>query len=530
LTLGTLYQNLERHPDGRMRFLSLDGSLITKTFPEVHADVVQLMAELRDLGVEAGDLVGLTGPNCYDWVVADLALLALECVSVALPGERGIDLEAVAEAAEKYGLSAVLVAGAPSAGDGLPVGVAWLRDRPLKFDRREPAGDAAASWSPDVFSVAFSSGTSGSRKGLLMSKRGVQNTIEVSGRAWAVDQRDDVLIVMPFSNFQQRYLTYLAIWYGFDITVVPPERLFQKLKELAPTIILGPPSFFEVAYNRVQAAGAREKLPYRLATALHAIAPGAVSRPLRRRLGRGWTGMYGPRVRLMLTGSAPVPPATVRLFQRLGAPLYEVYGSTEVGWIAFNSPKRHRIGSAGRPVAGLEIALGEDGEILVATDRPQSPGYVFEGVETQSAVHLPDGRIATGDLGRFGRDGFLRLIGRKKNVIITRSGVKINPEELELALERDCRITRAMVAPRDGGLLACVVWLDDAESEQRRAQVEEHVAEANAKRPASHRIAEVLFRPDAELTVESGLLTRNLKVDRNAVMRVVFAGRTEAAR
>jgi acyl-CoA synthetase (AMP-forming)/AMP-acid ligase II len=151
-------------------------------------------------------------------------------------------------------------------------------------------------------------------------------------------------------------------------------------------------------------------------------------------------------------------------------------------------------------------------------------------VETQNTVHLPDGRIATGDLGRFGRDGFLRLIGRKKNVIITRSGVKINPEEIELSLERDCRITRAMVAPRDGGLLACVVWLDDVDSEQRRAQVEGHVAEANAKRPASHRIAEVLFRPDGELTAESGLLTRNLKVDRNAVMRKVFAGQTGAAR
>ncbi|MEV5886572.1 AMP-binding protein [Streptomyces sp. NPDC052020] len=515
-----------------MRFLSINGSLIVRTFSEVHADVLQLMSELSDRGIGRGDLVGLMGPNSYEWVVADLALLGLECVSVAPPAERRMDPGAVDELAEKYGLSAVLCTQVLPAGAALPPGVALLEDRPLRFEkRRRDDGGHRPSLPDDVFSIAFSSGTSGTKKGLMMSKKGVENTIRTSAEAWEVTGNDDILIVMPFSNFQQRYLMYTAVRCGADATVVAPERMFQKLREFEPTIILGPPSFFELVYNRVHGASGRERLPQYAAAAVHAVTGGRFGHRVRARLGRKWLSMYGSRARLMLTGSAPVPPRTVKLFQQLGAPLFEVYGSTESGWIAFNLPGRHRIGSAGRPVPGVDVVIAEDGEVVVRTEHPQALGYVFEGVETQAQVFLPGGRIATGDLGRFDRSGFLRLMGRKKNVIVTRSGVKINPEELEEAVEQGCRIAKAMVAsPGQDGLLTCVVWLDAWQSAERRAEVESCVGELNRKRESSHRIADVVFRPSDELTVESGLLTRNFKVDRSAAMRKVFAESTRVGR
>ncbi|MCT9008492.1 AMP-binding protein [Streptomyces rhizosphaerihabitans] len=527
MSINGLYRNLPAYPDRRMRFFSVDGKSVTKTFPEVYDDVLRLMSELRDCGVGAGDLVGVAGPNSYEWVLADLALLGLECVVVALPVERQ---EEAAELAEEYQLSAVLLTKGPPVDSPLPDGVGLLEKRPLSFVKRVPSSGAGRpAPAEDVFSIAFSSGTSGSKKGLLMSKKGVENTMRTSAEAWEVNESDNLLIVMPFSNFQQRYLMYTAVRYGLDATVVAPERMFQKLKEFEPTIILGPPSFFEIAYNRVNSGSGRDRIPYFLAAALHRVAPGRASRRLRVRLGRKWMGMYGSRVRLMLTGSAPVPPRTVKLFQQLGAPLFEVYGSTEIGWISFNLPKRHRIRSAGRPVDRIRVEIGDDGEVVVATDQPQCLGYVFAGEETQSSVFLPGDRIATGDLGRFDRSGFLRLVGRKKNVIVTRSGVKINPEELELAVEKSCRIKKAMVAsPGQEGRLTCVVWLGDWQSTERTAEVESYVSESNKKREASHRIAEVVFRPETELTVEDGLLTRNLKVDRSAVMRRIFSESTRA--
>ncbi|GAA3753291.1 AMP-binding protein [Salinactinospora qingdaonensis] len=531
MSITSLHTKLAAAPNSRLRFLALDGSLVTKSYADLRADVVGVMSELADCGLGAGDLVGVLGPNSYEWVVADLALLGLECVSVALPAEGRPSAAQLAELVATYHLSALLVTGTGPADVESASAVARIGDRPLKLHKRRHTCEECPSLPADVFSIAFSSGTSGSRKGLLLSKAGVENTIRVSAAAWQVTEDDDMLIVMPFSNFQQRYLTYLAIWFGLDVTVVAPERMFQKLKVLEPTIILGPPSFFEVVYNRVRAAGWRDKLPYYAAALLHAVAPGRISRRARARLGKKWTGMYGSRVRLMFTGSAPVPPGLVKVFHRLGAPLFEVYGTTESGWIAFNLPERYRVATAGRPVEGIAVDIAEDGEIVVASPHHQALGYTFGAEQGQDSVFLPGGKVATGDIGRFDRAGFLRLAGRKKNVIITRSGVKISPEELEHEVTTGCRVTRAMVAPSGpDGLLACVVWLDDAESEERRSEVDSYVKELNRQREPSHRISKVVFRPETELTVDEGLLTRNFKIDRDAVTRKIFSTKDRADR
>lgn len=527
MALEDLYEKLVTNPGRIMRFVSVDGRSVAKDAAEMYADVVAVMTELRSCGVGAGDLVGLFGPNSYEWVVADLALLGLRCVSVAVPMENRIEAGDVQDVIERYGLSAALVTHAVPAGTALPPAAAILQDRPLRL---HPIPRPPSGLPENVVTVAFSSGTTGSKKGLMLTDDGIMNTVRVSARAWRVRADDNILVVLPFSNFQQRYLMYLAIWAGCAASVVAPERMFPMLRRLEPTIILGPPSFFELAYNRVSAADPRAKRAYHLAAVLYACAPWGLGRRVRARLGRPWMSMYGPRVRLMLTGSAPVPPLMVRLFQQLGAPLFEIYGSTESGWIAFNLPGRHRIGAAGRPVDGVTVEIAADAEVIVRTAHPQAAGYVMEGTETQDSVFLSGGRIATGDLGRLDGSGFLRLTGRKKNVIITRSGVKINPEPLESAMENGCPISRAVVlAPADDGLLTCVVWLpedggpDGGEPDGRVIEVEDYVRRANQRNAPSHRIAEVVFRTAAELTVESGLLTRNLKIDRGAVTRAVFA-------
>ena len=100
---------LAANPDRRMRFVSLDGGMITKTFSQVHEDVAQLMSELSSSGIGAGDLVGLLGPNTYEWAIADLALIGLRCVSVALPAEGKIEPIELREMTERYRLSALLV-------------------------------------------------------------------------------------------------------------------------------------------------------------------------------------------------------------------------------------------------------------------------------------------------------------------------------------------------------------------------------------------------------------------------------------
>lgn len=503
--IDRLCDQLTEHPEQRFRFVSAAGAVEVTTFAELHAEVSDLVAQLRRSGVAAGDLVGLVGPNSAAWIVADLALLALGCVSVAFPVEASTEPLDTGALVDRYALSALLVSRAvPVRGGELSPEAAWLEERPVALRRRSPTHRPELP--PGVFTVAFSSGTAGTKKGLMLTRAGVERTIQTSARAWGLGPDDDVLVTMPFSSFQQRYLVYAAVGFGAGTIVVPPERLFQKLKTVEPTIILGPPSFFEIVDHRIQAAGLRASLPYRAASVLHALLPRA-SRSLRARLGRKWTAVYGSRVRLMLTGSAPVPPRLVTVFRRLGAPLHEVYGSTELGWIAFS----------GVPVDGVGVELGADGSIVVRSPAPQAVGYVFDGVETETAVFLAGGRIATGDLGRIDRAGRLRLTGRKKNVIVTRSGVKISPEELERDVEQECRVDRALVVETARGAgLSCIAWL---RADDESGRVEAAVARFNREREPSHRIDRLTFRDAGELTVESGLLTRNLKLDRAAVLR-----------
>jgi long-subunit acyl-CoA synthetase (AMP-forming) len=402
-----------------------------------------------------------------------------------------------------------------------------VSDRPLRFEPR-----AVAPLDPplpaDVFTISFSSGSTGTPKGLLMSQAGIENTIAMSAAAWQVRPgEDDILIVAPFSTFQQRYFAYLAVTWGFDLSVVAPERLFQQLRILEPTIVIGPPSFFETLEHRVRSASGRKAWRHRLAAALHRVGPGRSTAWLRSRLGRPWAAVYGGRVRLMLTGSAPVGASTVRVFQQLGLPLYEVYGSTEAGWISFNLPGHNRIGTAGRPVDGVEVTLGDEDEILVRSRAPQAVGYRFEGEETAASYFLADGWIATGDVGRFVGRGFLELVGRRRNTLITRSGVKINPEPLERALEAHASVERAMVLLNDqASALRAVVWLadadDDADDADGRRSVEEHVEALNAAGGPAQRIVQLVTRPASEVTVETGLLTRNFKFDRAAAAARVF--------
>lgn len=269
---------------------------------------------------------------------------------------------------------------------------------------------------------------------------------------------DNICLILPFSNFQQRYLLYSAIVYGCNASMVPPERMFQKMRDLKPTILVGPPSFYEIVENRLAAERLSGRWRFMLASALNLMLPHPWVGALCRHLCDKWNYLYGEKIRLMLVGSAPVKNSTVRTFHILGLPLYQAYGLTEFGWIAFNTPRANRRDAAGKLADGVEAKIGTDQELWVRNAAAQSIGYVYHGTEEYENVFKPGGFIATGDLCRIDHNGFVFIEGRKKNLIITRSGVKINPEEIELELESIPDVTKAMVyATDETGNLGCIV-------------------------------------------------------------------------
>jgi long-subunit acyl-CoA synthetase (AMP-forming) len=376
----------------------------------------------------------------------------------------------------------------------------------------------------DVCTVIFSSGTSGQIKALLLSRAGVDATIDALAKDWELGDDDGILVALPLSIFQQRLMIYAALRKGTQILLTDPANLFRSFKVLRPTVVLGPPALVETAESRFLALPPRRRrVLLALSRGLRIVPAARLRARLRRRLFRDTSEAFGGRIRVLLTGSAPAKRSTLEFYELAGLPLFQAYGLAEVGFIAWNRPGRNRLGSVGRPLIPASVSIAEDEEILVSTPHPQALGYFGLNRAEAELTFLPDGRIATGDLGRLDRDGYLYITGRKKSVILLQSGEKINPEPLELELSRTADVERAVVLGGGElrGLAAVVAIAADCSAEREaalRAELRVVIDDLNSRvKPASRIVRWIVTR--AAFRPETGLLTRNLKIDRRAVHR-----------
>lgn len=493
------------------------GRLVTKSFPEIHDDVKAAADRLRSWGVKAGMRVGILASNCYPWIVYDLALIELRAVSVAFTDDFAST--SLDELRTRYSLGLILIS---KKEDKNPVGprscVAYLdAENPPDVRAAEAAGEAADA-DAEMQALIFSSGTSGRVKGLIVGREGVQSTITAFARRLDFRHGDCLLIFLPLSNFQQRLMYYAAFWSGFDVILTDPARLFRALKELRPTLFVGPPIVYETVETRIL------NLPPWKRTALLA-AGGLLSRipspDLRRRLARTLFHdvheAFGGRMRFMLTGMAPTKRSTLELFARMDLPLFEGYGLNECGPIAFNVPGMNRLGSVGRPVDGAAITIADDGEIIVQKEHPQCIGYFESPPGEAESTFLGDNRIATGDMGRFDEDGFLYLLGRKKEIIVTPGGMKVHPEVFESEINASSDVASSVIFG-GGNLphLVAVVSLRQPAAPSARERIEQFIDEVNKRHPASVRVERIVFT-DVAFTRENGLLRPNLKLDRKRI-------------
>lgn len=487
------------------------------TYAEAYEHIQILKSRLASAGLQTGGRVGIHGQNCCEWIIADLALLDLDCVSVAIPVDDASEGSDFSRLCTVHNLS----------------GLISIRPSPMPHADNEPERQSTSSgqWSieiyvcphppraaeldSDIFTVSLSSGTTGMPKGIAISKAGAANAIRVFEAVWAVNNRDNILIILPFTSFQQRFFVYLAIKNGFAITIAPYSLMYNAFKSTKPTINLGPPSFFELLPRQIALTQANKSIRYRAAKTLYKNVPEPLTRRLRFWLGKKWTRVYGDRIKFLMTGSAPVTRELLDEFWALGLPLYEIYGSTEIGWITFNSPSQTRLGTAGRPAPGICAELTDDGELLIRSQAPLAGGYLTAPGGAQVPLTSRDDRyVATGDIGAIA-DGFITVIGRKDSVIVTPNGQKVNPEALQREIEQDPRVSKAFIGPiSDGGILACLAWVNDSITDH--VYVQNRVNELNLTLPSSCRIERVHTMPARELDSASGLITRTYKIDRTA--------------
>ena len=535
------------------------------TWPQLAERVEAVAAGLISVGVEHGDRVALISGTRVEWTIADLAIVAVGGVCVPIYETSSVEQAAwiLGDSAAKVAFAAnadlakvvdSARADAPQLGETFIFddgGLDALAERASDADRAAVRQRSAAVTGSDLFSLIYTSGTTGNPKGCMLTHHNMLWTANQSGVV--LDQilgdEDSTLLFLPLAHVFARLIQYLCI--GSNVTLGfsrGADRLTEDLPEFQPTFLLAVPRVFEKVFNGAQrkATGLKSKIFGAAVTTAYAWSE-AVDAGKSPSLGVSLKhGVFdklvyaklrdamGSRISYCVSGGAPLAPHLAHFFHAAGITILEGYGLTETTAPAtVNSPTATRIGTVGRPLPGVEVAIGDDGEIMIRG------GNVFTGYfrdEGATAELLePDGWLHTGDLGEIDDDDYVKVTGRKKEIIVTAGGKNVAPSVLEERLKANALVSQAMVVGDNRPFIGALITLDEegleafaaeheltggpaelAEDPTVRAEVDKAVAHANAavSQAESIRVTRILTR---DFTQESDELTPTLKLRRTNV-------------
>jgi long-chain acyl-CoA synthetase len=484
--------------------------------------VKRVRAALVKRGVQAGERVGLLGPNSSDWAVVDVALLAHGAVVVPLYARQ--DPAQLADMLRDAGASLV-VASDSQLSAALPGDFDCLSFAEALAEPAAESGEPVQAAQTAPATVIYTSGTSGEPKGVVLSRANIDFMLAVTVeriRRMAKSERaeDRVFHYLPFCFAGSRIMLWSQLWRG------NPLWLSTDLNDLQQEMRVAQPHYFlnvPVLLERIQ-RGVEQRLAG-MGGPIHGLytrAAAAYVLPDRSRLGmreRMWLMMAErllfPRIRRMLgenleflvCGSARLSEEVQRWFAMIGMPIYQVYGLTETtGIVTIDDTSNVQAGRVGYAVPGCELRVSEDGELLC-----RGPN-VFSGYWNRpeaSAQVLRDGWLHTGDQAELDAHGSLKIIGRLKDVIVPASGHNVAPAPIEDKLQRAAAgIQQAVVLGHGRPFLTALVTGDI-----EQPALDEACEQVNATLPHYQRLRKA-YRAAELFTPENGLLTANQKLRR----------------
>jgi long-chain acyl-CoA synthetase len=483
---------VRRQPD-LIALRELDGRSLT--WAEYADGVARVAAGLSGLGVAKGDRVVLMLRNRLEFHLADLGIVALGATPISVYNssspeqlsyllghskatvvvtEAGDFAERVlAAVAETPTLRAVVVVGDPP--DGTRSWDEVAATDPIDLDTAEPGLDPG-----DLLTVIYTSGTTGPPKGVMLSHTNV--LASAGGLGHYVDRDDDtgrrLVSYLPMAHIAERMVShYCHLLRGSEVTVCPDlTALGAYLVAVRPHTLFGPPRVWEKLTAGVQASVAArgEETATRFADALR------VGRQVQqlRAAGEEPTGdlaatwafvdevAFAPvraaigldACEIAFSGAAPVPAEVIDFLRDIGLPMSEVYGMSEnTGGMTWE-PRLVRPGRVGTAYPGVEVVTAEDGEVLCRGPIVFS-GYLDDPKRTAEALDA-DGWLHTGDIGEFDADGYLRIVDRKKELIITAGGKNVSPANVEAVLKTVPLVGQAMTVGEGRPYLVTLVTLD----------------------------------------------------------------------
>jgi long-chain acyl-CoA synthetase len=581
-TLATLpFRVRDLHPKPVLIGRCREGGCTSFSTQELFEHVRALSLGLTALGLKRGDRVAIISDSRPEWVMTDLAVLAAGGVTVPvyptlsasqarfILKESGCRIAVVSNAVQVSKLNEVvrdlpeLEAIAAMDGEAVTPRVrglaladvnAWGRAQ-LSSDggvaeRFEAAARAVGP--SDLATIVYTSGTTGDPKGVMLSHSNiVSNLLATTG--WLALQPGDVaLSFLPLSHVFERVVFFRFLYDGVSVYFAEAlTTVARDLEQVRPTVMTGVPRVFEKVHGAIMDVvgkmhGPRRTLADWALGVGHEAArlelagqplPAAlrVKRGLADRLVLGkMRARMGGRLRFVVSGSAPLSTTVGGFFFAIGLPILEAYGLTETSpGISGNPPDAPRLGTVGKALPGVEVAIAPDGEILVRGPNVMQ-GY-YKRPDATAEV-LRDGWLHTGDIGELSGDGYLRITDRKKDLIVTSGGKKIAPQPLENLLKTDPLIAEvvligeqrkfpaALIVPDFARLTAWAerIGLPSLPSEQliERPEVQrlyqDILDRLNESLAQFERVKRFAVLP-AEFTMERGELTPTMKVRRQVV-------------
>ena len=556
------------------------GSWVGRTYAEVGETVKGLALGLIDLGIVKGDKVAILANTRPEWTYFDFAALTAGATVVPIyqtnsPEECQYVLEnsdstavIVEDEAQLEKIRAIraqcpalqhVVLMTGSADDAISVEDLAARG----------AGRSDAEWEEryssvqpsDICTFIYTSGTTGPPKGCVISHGNYRSMLDMVISVNAIDADGTTYLFLPLAHSFALLIQLgsfalgatLAYWERDPLKIVP------NLSEVKPTYFPSVPRIFEKIHgaavaNAEKAGGLKKaifdwsirtgakvrelerqgKEPGFLLKAQHDFADKQVLSKIR--------AIFGGKLEQAVSGAAPINPDILRFFDAAGVLVLEGWGMTETSTAAtIATPEEFRFGTIGKPFPGVEIKIADDGEILV-----KGPN-VFQGYyknEEATRETIVDGWLHTGDVGEIDPDGFIKITGRKKDIIITAGGKNITPANLEAEIKQHPLVSQCVVIGDRRPYLVALVTLDPetaaayakeeglpddvaalATNEKVHASIQAHLDQVNEKFARVEQVKKFQILPQ-DLSQEGGELTPTMKVKRNVVADK-YAGEVE---
>jgi len=538
------------------------------TFAVVGQIVRELALGLIAAGIKPGDRVCILCNTRPDWTYADFAISSAggvvvpiyptnspeECEwvignsgAVAVICEDASQIAKVRAVRDRLPELEQIFVIDPAGEVGDAISVEQLRERGRDGDAAELERRTAAVTVDDPFTIIYTSGTTGPPKGCVLSHgnyRAVTSMAEASG---VVGPGETTYLFLPLAHAFALLIQLVSFDVGATVAYFSggdTKKIIPELSETRPTYFPSVPRIFEKLYTLVTSKADPELLrgavtvgmKVRQLQAAGQEVPPELQKPFdmaEEQLFKNVRAAFGGQVKQAVSGAAPIAPEILEFFYASGVPVLEGYGMTETSTAAtISSLDAFKFGTVGRPMPGVEVKIAEDGEVLL------KGGNIFQGYWRNDGATdetLIDGWLHTGDVGEVDEGGFLKITGRKKDIIITAGGKNITPANLENDLKQSPWISQAVMHGDRRPFPVALITLDEEEivkfarehglpediaSLANAPQVIELVQGVLDKVNARYANVEQIKKfkiLDHDLSQETGELTPTLKVKRNVV-------------